>query len=133
MLLRAGVGSSLQQGMGCCGVPALPSSRQRDSQGAPAGDGPLLVQMEVGRDTGNVWGDEPGGEPAGRSTEAAPCGVISLCINKEDFLLPQQGKLPLEKWGAELPWLLSPWDPLVPPKLWLCQCPAHSSARAPGT
>lgn len=26
-----------------------------------------------------------------------------------------------------------PWDPLVPPKLWFCQCPACSSARAAGT
>lgn len=121
--------------MGCCGVPALPSSRQRASWGAqeapPTGDGLLLVQMEVGRDTGNIWGDEPVGECAARSTEVAACAVI----NKGAFLLPQpqQGKLPLEKWGGGLPQLLSPWDPLVSPQLWLCQCPACSRAGAAGS
>lgn len=107
--------------------------------GAPAGDGLLLVQMEVGRDAGNTWGDEPAGESTARSAEAAACVVISLCINEGKapgaFLLsqPQQGKLPLEKWGGGLPWLLSPWDLLVSPQLRLCQCPAHSSAGAAGT
>lgn len=131
------------QGMGCCGVPAMPSRRQRASWGAQE-----VPQLEMGfswcrwrwRGMQGIPGEmNQRVNPQPGAQRQLPVRFISLCINEGKapgaFLLsqPQQGKLSLEKWGRGLPWLLSPWDLLVSPQLRLCQCPAHSSARAAGT